>query len=197
MAERDIGDTGHVAEIRFVPPVMPPADGVDLTTVWTADTIPNKMAYSLVQVPLDKPVEIYYTKPLAELDFSMAPTGDPKEWTVRGDIDSDIVQLLGMPVESPRRGPTPPVIGAGNIEALGKFGEVNVLDEAILEVDLTVPTEKVALLLNNLWQPKQDTGEHKISLKDNGKGFRVLPQKSPPEGKSGARLRVIKPVPKQ
>jgi hypothetical protein len=201
MAERNVHGQDEERErpevrVKFQAPQVD--GGADFRVIWKADRMGDKTAYSLVQVPVVEPVELVYSKPIAELDFTMSPSGDGENWHLIGGIDSDIVELLGMPVQRRRVRSTAPVIGEANIGLLRNYGNVDASDPEVLDVSLTVPVDNIAQLLDGLWNPKiaRTQGRRLFSLEDNGTGNRILPQKSPPTGKiDAARLFVRRPVP--
>lgn len=175
--------------------------------VWESGTETN-IDYSLVRVPRTEPVTLAYDKPKAKLDFTITPIpGDVRNWQLVGEVDSDIVSLLNLPIDViPRRGKVPPQLT--DEEELRDYGLVDVTNQTfddgterkIYDVSLKIPTPNINNLLEKLWRPKALTGKPSpIRLGSELSNVRILPQKFPSEkgdSRGEARLRVISLQPK-
>lgn len=133
--------------------------------------------YSLVYVPTGIPFYISYRKN-GILDFVIKPTTDVSSWTLEGQIDTDIVKILDLPVTNIRHRDNPPVVTGEELDKFKDWGKVEPTDSFHFTVRLWLPTHSIHTLLNSIWQAPDIGNQHYKSLVPEGnRNYRILPQK--------------------
>lgn len=146
--------------------------------------------YSLVRVPVSRPIRLAYAKPNSGIRVNFTPTSASSFWLAQGIVGSDTLANLGMPVSQRRREKTQStVVTESDLERMReRYGEAHSLPNVSTRfaIKLILPLSNVYYFLGKVWKPMRSAQEMLDNIPPyrlNGpENFRVLPQKIIPSG---------------